>query len=134
MQPQIQTDSLPVTPEQLEEVLSRCGTDVDWATGFFAAVHTGPNVLAPKDWIAHFTPEAGFLHNQDATVSLVVLIHLYERVGKVVADSPRTLCPDPDDEDGIERWCAGYMQGARLHPDWRKDKSALTMTGTFAVL
>jgi yecA family protein len=134
MQPQIQEDSLPVTPEQLEEVLSRCGTDVEWATGFFAAVHTGPNLLAPKDWIAQFTPEAGFVDNQDATLSLVVLIHLYERVGKMLADGPRMLCPDPEDEDGIEQWCAGYVSGVRLHADWRKDQIAMTATGIFAVL
>ena len=127
-------DSLPVTPEQLEDVLEQCGTNVDWATGFFAALHTGPNVLVPSDWVPHFTPEAGFTDNQDATASIVTLLHLYNRIGSVLTDDPGALCPDPEDVDGIEQFCNGYVSGVTLHPDWRKDKIAAAAAAMLAVL
>jgi len=127
-------DTLPVSPEQIEDVLGRCGTNVDWATGFFAAVHTGPNVLKPSDWVPHFTPEEGFTDNQDATASIVTLLHLYNRIGSVLTDDPGALCPDPDDVEGIEEWCTGYVAGLKLHADWRKDKLAMGAAALFAIL
>jgi uncharacterized protein len=134
MQPMIGQDSLPVSQEQIEDVLERCGTSVDWATGFFAAVHTGPSVLAPSDWVPHFTPETGFADNQDATASIVTLLHLYNRIGSVLTDNPGALCPDHDDVDGIEEFCNGYVSGVQLHGEWRKDKIASAAVVILAVL
>jgi uncharacterized protein len=126
--------SLPLSPEQIEDVLARSGMNVDWATGFFAALHTGPDLVAPSDWVPHLTPEGGFADNQEAGATIATLLHLYGRVGKVMADNAGMLCPDPDDVDSIESWCSGYFLGSRLHPHWKDDRVAVAASIVFAVL
>jgi uncharacterized protein len=133
-QPRQVTETTSFTPEQIEDVLQRCGTTADWAAGFFAAVHTGPNVLAPSAWVPSFTPEAGFTDNQDATTSIVTLLQLYNQIGNVMSDKPEALCPDPEDEEGVEDFCSGYVAGIRLHEAWRTDKIAMSAASIFAIL
>jgi uncharacterized protein len=113
-----------ITPIQLDAALTVTERTHEWATGFLAAVLSGPDLLPPSDWFNTFTPEAAFADADEAKFVLAALLHLYQHVGQVLQDDPASLVPDPGDVELMGEFCRGYYHGSTRHPSWARDQTA----------
>ena len=119
---------------ELDELFERFGIDDDWALGFLAAVLTGPEVVPPSTWLPLFLGEEEFANEPEARAGFDAIMRLCNGVAGQLRCAPAEVCPEGDDDEGIETFCKGYIRGASLHPSWEKNERGLALLCLFTAL
>lgn len=107
--------------DELEDVLVANETSLPWVEGLFSAVLTGPDLVAPSQWLPLVFREDAFPDQAGAERMLTMTMRLFNEVNATLQHDPRMLAPEHDDVDSIEAFCDGYLAGANLHAEWKDD-------------
>lgn len=108
--------------------------DIVEAHGFITAIVSAPTMLMPSQWQPTlFGGQPEFQSMAEAQEILGLLMRLNNEVaGELQSRSFMPLgYPDPED---IERWCEGYLRGARLDPAWGEDEEGTALIFPVGVL
>ncbi len=114
----------PLTDRELDELEDRLvanETSLPWVEGLFSAVLTGPDLVAPSQWLPLVFREDAFEAQAEAERVLTMTMRLFNEVNATLQHDPRMLAPERDDVDSIEAFCDGYLAGANLHAEWKDD-------------
>lgn len=129
-----------LTEEGLKSAIDRAFDTLDldefWAVGFFVAIHTGPDVIAPSTWFGLLAED---VKSADATLeneSFLGMLAVYEGIGLQLREDPENLPPKGEvaNDEAIRDFCSGYFHGAKLHEHWKDHDEAVLPLFTFAVL
>jgi uncharacterized protein len=109
----------------LERLFAQLPVSADWTMGFLTAVCTGPDAIAPTDWIPVLVPDRAFDEDPAARAKVDLLARVFGAVGETLRTTPEIICPEPDKpaQDAVD-FCRGYLHGARMHETWRNDEAA----------
>ncbi len=107
--------------DELEDVFVANETSLPWVEGLFAAVLTGPDLIAPSAWLPLVFREDAFADQKQAERVLTMSMRLFNEVNATLQHDPRMLAPEADDVDSVEAFCDGYLAGANLHGPWKDD-------------
>jgi len=113
----------------LEELFASLPVTADWTMGFLTAVCSGPDGIAPENWMPELLAGADDPKKRD------LLGRLRGAVVETLVREPELIPPEPDkpDEDAVE-FCRGYLRGARLHATWSSDETATARLSPFIAL
>ncbi|MDB4942956.1 MAG: yecA family protein [Labilithrix sp.] len=119
----------------LEELFASLPVTADWTMGFLTAVCTGPDPIAPAEWLPPIVGEVAIDEDPRSRARFDLLARLYGAVAETLAGKPEIIPPEPDKpaEEAFE-FCRGYLHGARMHATWAKDEAAAAKLFPFAVL
>jgi uncharacterized protein len=120
--------------DQSVNELPEFGVSVEYATGLFAALFTGPQLVPPSAWLPKLIDDDSFADAEEAQRIIGVLMDLYNAVGRRLGAEDTRLVPKPDQTDAIEAFCAGYWAGVRLQPEWEGDPRGMMLVFPLAVL
>lgn len=109
----------------LVEFFAELPFSADWTIGFLTAVCTGPDPVAPAEWIPVVLSESAFADNPKARAKVDLLAKLYGAVSETLGTTPEIICPEPDKStQEAADFCSGYLRGARMHATWESDEEA----------
>ncbi len=95
--------------------------------GFFAALHSGPKLVKPDEWlpIVLGTTPPKYASEDEAKTLMSLLMRFYNEVGARLVDSARDFEPRIGDQNGelslqsAVLWAVGYMRAVALRAkDW----------------
>lgn len=115
------------------EALADKGVDLHYALGLFAALHTGPEIVQPATWLELVVEDRTFTDFEDAQAGISTLMAVYNGVAQSFREGDAAAgCPPPDDHDAVASFCAGYVDGAKLQPEWRRDEKGSALLLPFS--
>jgi uncharacterized protein len=94
--------------------------------GFFAALHSGPELVPPSEWLPIVLGEDApprFESQDDYGLMLSLIMRFYNEVGTLLADPYTDYAPANGDETGALSvgaavlWAIGYVTGVSLRSD-----------------
>lgn len=102
--------------------------------GMLAAVASSPEASKPSEWIWEAIGEQRWKSREDAERVLELMLRFQHRVSVLLDDGAGAWLTDFEDPVASEQWCRGFLRGARLDVDWKKDELSLSLLFPFAVL
>jgi uncharacterized protein len=112
---------------EIAQLFARLDVSEPWTLGFLAAVVTGPDKIAPEEWLKYIVASDKFGEGADADAAIATVSKLYGAVGLMLQTSPADAVPDADDVHSVTEWTSGYLRGARMHRSWLDDETAFPM-------
>ena len=109
---------------ELAHLFQRLDVSEPWTLGFLAGVVTGPDKIAPEDWLKYIVANDKFGDGDEAEAAIATVSKLYGAVGMMLQTSPADVVPDSDDVASVTEWASGYLRGARMHRRWLDDEIA----------
>jgi len=106
---------------------------IDRLLGILHAVAVAPSMMPPSAWMGAALPDKSLGAAGDAQEVIGLVLRCYNDVLAVLRDG-KTMTPDEDDGEACERFAAGYVDGARLDPQWRGFEDRWTFAAPFAFL
>jgi yecA family protein len=132
-------DESPAIPDELLRVLARTfdgrhGRRSLWnARGFVTAIASTPSLVSPGEWLSTLADlEASTL--EESREQIGPMIQLYGLTQEALEDASTGLCPEPDEVEAIEAFCAGYVDAASRDPRWTDAPQAMEAMGPLLVL
>ena len=120
--------------DRLEDHLTALDAPMSLAEteGLLAAVASAPTMLMPSDWQKLVLGDSVFEDRDQAQDVMNLLMRLWNQTLTELNEG--YAIPDIEDEDWVQLWCSGYLQGVRLDDQWRSDEKAWTLVFPAAIL
>ena len=104
------------------------------AHGFLTAIASAPTTLPPSAWQPRILGEPEFQSIEQARSVMGLVMRLYNHIVTELSEGSTLGPPNPEDDEAISLWCAGYLEATRMDEAWWNDEYGTALLFPFIVL